>query len=1026
MGTAGNDTAKGFLSLTADTSTLNNGDQIDGKGGDDTLEVTIDTNVLANTMTPALTSVENIVVRNLSAAANRDVLNLVQTTGVTSVVLNNSLAGGNLSVTNASLSATYGVANTPADTVAPASISVDFNNVELVGKSDIAKFSATNAGSKVGNAAPELVILDVADADSVEGITVATSGTNYISINGAGTDTKSISITGSGNNEIYLDGGLNNTLTIDASGSTGSNKFALAGSLSTSDVVKGGTGADVLSIQLNSATAVSVSGVETLRIEAGSTNLGNLSFATNPGFANIDVRDATNSTFILTGISSSQTVSFTGEDQTVGSTTLGLGKATNDTLFGRVQFNTAFSGTSDTLTVNLGNQGVTAAGAYRAAITASGVENVVLAQSDSSASALTTFDLVAPGMKTFTATSVGNFALTFDGRASSAPNAAAYTGTTAETNGNSVTLLDLSGVKGTVTFNTPTGTFAAAAEVKTGEGNTAIGFAAETGTDVITVTGNKGVDAITTGTKGSFIANLAAGNDSFDGRAIAVAGDGTVSVNGGEGDDVLRGGFNADTLLGGDGTDTLQGNRGADVMDGGAGADTYQIDVGAAVAAGTRQVSTLTPTGLEDGEVFSVTIGGRTFSSTYSDTEGEGDPITVADFLAAFVTTHAAGIRAATGGETGVTVSVGVGLDDPNLIEDAPTLVFTANTKTTTTAAGITTTTGYTFTNPTGAIKDADGNFVGAVTLNARTIHTVSVDIDNFEDTFDGSGDQLWIKVAASDTTGTGSLITLYDADSDNGIDQDDVNFVLENWAIANPSLGSSTVRYVENGGVGGLEVVVSATDTVTTDATVSGVFVATRASGATTPLAYVAADAEPVVLDIVAAQAGGAETPAGNSHSSYTVNATTQVITNSIDQISFASGDTIDLNAAVIVAPQLTEIIEDEEVLVDDQNDGFVFIDENGIVTFDDGVPATLNDALVDIAATLAATGETEAGAADGEVRGESVVFVFGGKVYLYVADGGDGGHTASDVVIELVGVDTDLESGITTSAGGDIINVG
>ena len=152
-GTAADDTVNGFVSISSGTSTtLTGGDQITGAAGNDTLNITIDSTTTGNTMTPALTGVESVVVRNLSVATDTDVLNLVQATGVTSVTLNNSLTGGNISVTNAPLSATFGVTNTPADTNSAAGIAVTVSAADITGTADTVKFTATNAGSKIANA----------------------------------------------------------------------------------------------------------------------------------------------------------------------------------------------------------------------------------------------------------------------------------------------------------------------------------------------------------------------------------------------------------------------------------------------------------------------------------------------------------------------------------------------------------------------------------------------------------------------------------------------------------------------------------------------------------------------------------------------------------------------------------------------------------------------------------------------------------------------------------------------------------
>jgi len=99
-------------------------------------------------------------------------------------------------------------------------------------------------------------------------------------------------------------------------------------------------------------------------------------------------------------------------------------------------------------------------------------------------------------------------------------------------------------------------------------------------------------------------------------------------------------------------------------------------------------------------------------------------------------------------------------------------------------------------------------------------------------------------------------------------------------------------------------------------------------------------------------------------------------------------------------------------------RSDGLAVISSTGIVTFDDGPPATLKSALDQIAAAVNASGAATA-------AGEAALFTFGGKTYLFVSDAANG-LTLGDAIVELVGVSTTLTSGITLSATGDIIGVG
>ncbi len=948
--------------------TLTGGDQINGAAGNDTLNITIDSNTAANTMTPALTGVESVVIRNLSDnASGVDVLNLVQATGVTSVTLNNSMTGGNISVTNAPLSATFGVSNTPADTNSSAGILVAVSAADITGTADTVKFTATSAGSKIANAAANRAIVNVGNTSGVESVSVAATGTNYLTVDGGGTDTASVVITGAGTNDISLGSDLNATLTLDASASTGSNTFTLGSNLTSSDVVKGGTGSDRLSVTLGSATGVTVTGVETLVIEDGSTDAANLSFAATPGFTTIEVRenDETKSS-ILTGITAGTTISFVGEDTSSSSSTYTKGLATNDTTFGTVQLNTAMAGTADTLAVKLGNQGVTASGAYQATIKGSGIETVNFTQSDNTTSATTTLSLNDTGLKTLTATTTGNIAFTLNAKASGAPNAAAYTSTTVtETHGNTIALVDFSGVTGTATLTGELyGAFAAAAELKTAVGGMSYTFGTETATDVITVTGNAGVDTIVTGDIGTYKANLGAGNDSFTASAIATAANGTVTVDGGAGDDTITGGINADTLSGGDGNDTITGRKGADILNGNAGTDTFAYSGGTAAKAGTQQVSVLTITDIESGEILSVTIGGQTFTQAYSSSN-DGT-------LTAFATANAALIKGATAGTgTGVTVAA-----------SGSTLTFTAN-GTNSSSTGVLVAKNYTFTAPTATVTNGDG---GLVITNRNNAHTVVAD-----STFNATDDTFTVSVTAGGATTTKTVTW-----------NTNLATSLQLFAGANPTINGAVVTYTGDANANG-----TADDPglviTTTYATSSGSSAPTVTSGTGAQSTAAGAVTDATVSGTIAVT-GVTAAVAAASDSSYFQTTTTAgivTITNTIDQLTYEQGDVIDYSASLVLSAAVTA------------SSTLAGISSTGIATFAT-TPGTLAAALDLVAAALHSSGSDT-------VDGETAVFQFGGKTYLYIADTVEL-HSAADIVIEIVGAPATLVSGITINSANNI----
>jgi len=1007
-GNSGDNTINGFVSGTTNASTLTAGDKIDGDAGNDTLSIVIDSNVGANTMTPSLTSVEKIVVRNLSevlttgnAPANIvDTLSLVQSTGVTSVTLDNSTTLGSLAVTNGSLAATYAVTNTPAEEATAAGISVSINSVELTGKTDTVKFSAQNAGSKVGTAAANNATLAVANSAGVEAVSADLSGTNFVTIDGAGNDTKTVSITGSGTNTIEVSG-TNATLTIDASASTGTNKFVLGSSLTSADVVKGGSGSDTVSVTLTDATGVSLSGVETLRVEQSSTNGAVLSFAASTNVA-VDVRDSTETDVFRFANLATTEVSFVGADTNAGDT-LGLGVSTNDVSFGTVRLDTAYAGAADALTVKLGNQGVAAVGNYSGTIHASGIETVSIAQSDTGAANNNAYTITNSGLKSVSVTSDSAVTLNLNTAASDVPGYVA-TSTAVTASGSTVSLIDLSGVTGaaTLNFGIAKGTFAAAAEVKTAVGGMTLTFGEEAATDTITVTGNKGNDSITTGAGGKFVANLGEGNDTFTGASLSTTVGGSATVNGGDGDDNITGSYAADVLNGDAGSDTLTGGLGADVMTGGAGSDTYVIATGAAKANGTAQVTGLTPIGLTVGETLRVTIGGVTYEQPAMGLNNAGTPAVgvatqtsasagATEFsysldatLDAFVSNHALAIRGATGGLNGVVVTANV--------STATALTFTATgTDTDSSTTGSRTSVGFTFTKPTASIVTTGSNAVaGTIYTDARDQFAIQANAE-----FSEAGETFSFKIGTTEykvpfITSVVNSLTVY--------------------AAANPSLAGNTLEFVAdidsgtNGSQPGLLLTLQSTATTLPTVTAGNVYHATTGAAVATSATTVTDISYTVPVTPVAGVAGTSSVASASSYLSVG-----GVITQSMDVIAWGAGDKVDLGATALTATAI------------DQNNA-ADIAATGIVTFA-SVPATFAAALDAVATAINASDVDGSGTGE-TAAGEAALFQFAGKTYLFVSDAVNG-HDRSDVVVELTGLPTTLVSGLTISSG-DIINIG
>ena len=380
---------------------------------------------------------------------------------------------------------------------------------------------------------------------------------------------------------------------------------------------------------------------------------------------------------------------------------------------------------------------------------------------------------------------------------------------------------------------------------------------------------------------------------------------------------------------------------------------------GTAAAAGTNQVSTLTPVGLAATEFLNVTIGGTTYSQV------ENGANTLTDFVAA----HALTIRGATGGAAnGIIVTAA-----------ADMLVFTA-TGTNTTTNGVMTATGYTFTAPTGTITSAAnaGATAGRVLTNvfSSTVVTPAGDFNLAGDTF-------------TVTAGGASAVVTFATDTATS---------LRLFAAANPTLGGFAVETSATA----LTLFRSSADTATATASlVTSTAGLAAAGGDGAAAATIGTATDLTTTNTVAGVTAALPTA---SHSSYlqTGTAGSLVVTSTIDQVSFVNGDRLDLGATEITTTAAAAA------------GGNAGISATGIVTFS-GTPGDFSAALAQVAG-----GINDGGTA----AGEAAVFQFGGKSYVYISDGA-AGHSAADLVLEVLGFTGPLLTGLTIT-GGDIIAIG
>jgi len=260
--TSGNDTING---VTGDATAANNsytlGDNISDNSttDSDTLNLTL----VGTTASPVVT-VKNVETINLvnSRRWSSHTFNAVSITGANTIKATVSTAGDTETITN------IGSLATAAGLAGKGNLTASHAASLLTGTADTVSVSVEG----VGTSATTRSTVNVANGNAVEGVKIATTGTNYFDVNG-GTAAATFTITGAGDNTIGAFTGAG-SLTVDASAATGKQTYTVA-DLGLGDVIKGGTGtADTLSTTLTTATTSlpTVSGFETLKL--GFTSAG--------------------------------------------------------------------------------------------------------------------------------------------------------------------------------------------------------------------------------------------------------------------------------------------------------------------------------------------------------------------------------------------------------------------------------------------------------------------------------------------------------------------------------------------------------------------------------------------------------------------------------------------------------------------------------------------------------------------------------------------------------------------------------
>jgi len=356
-GGAKNDTFHGVYGDDAlvghGATTFGLGDVLDGKGGVDTLNLTV-----IDSADPSAA----VVVRNIE---NINVADSKGTTLDASLFeggkVNFSLTGGVTSTLNGATALT-GVTATGTGslvvngpTAATTISKIGTGDLTVNGASTATTFTVGGAGdllvdytSTTGTTTAKLALvgatgdLDVSDGNGIEAVTIATSGTNNVTLT-AGTSAATVTVSGSGTNTFDISGpnSVAGLLTLNASTSTATNTFLMGVTLQTTDTIMGGTGTDTLSANFTGATLVkpTITGVETIIADFDAAAILNLEDTTGVtaialagGTANATITKVASTVTSLTATTATgiNDISFTYTDASAAllTTTLGTKAAT--------------------------------------------------------------------------------------------------------------------------------------------------------------------------------------------------------------------------------------------------------------------------------------------------------------------------------------------------------------------------------------------------------------------------------------------------------------------------------------------------------------------------------------------------------------------------------------------------------------------------------------------------------------------------------------------------------------------------
>jgi len=584
-GTAANDTFDGSVNANG-TATLTSVDQLNGGEGTDTLIG----GLAGGNIAAKLTSIENA--EFITSAATT--LDLINTTGLTNLLMRNSSA--TLTVNN--IGATTGTTFTAQDQAAD--INLNFTNSALTGANAFTLALSGAQSDASGGAAIAIAQQAGGDTTGLETLTLTSggSGTNFLDAvtvrNAAATSTlATLNVTGA--QGLTVTNNFEATArTINASGMTGTTGLNAGFAATAAVTVTGSGGNDTLTFASNNANSTidagagndvitlanfdandSVAGgdgtADRLNISAANAEAIASALTTTTGFEQLSLNTAGTAAASInaTRFGTVDTIRLDvgtagayGVTAQAGTVTVGIGNAAAGALAGALTVTDTGTASTDVLNLTnrhtsgavdaFGGQAITSAGYETINLStgavATGAQTVgnVTVNNDSltGANTLNISGVNGVTVANFTSNSSGLFTV----------NASGLTGTTGLTMGAAPTFSVATGtlsVTGSANADTLLGAAASASTLVGGAGNDTI----TGGTAADSITGDAGNDQIT-GAGGNDTVSGGEGNDTIDVSGAA----GTVSVDGGAGNDTVTMGAtlsSSDVLNGGDGTDTL-------------------------------------------------------------------------------------------------------------------------------------------------------------------------------------------------------------------------------------------------------------------------------------------------------------------------------------------------------------------------------------------------------------------------------------------------------------------------------------